>query len=94
MRVTYLRVALALAFAVAGWSIGRAQTAAPAVEIQINAIDSGRMDVVCVRGCGIEGMPQQAATPYIFRCGGDSATRCSVAIQDGRIAVRSTPFGK
>jgi hypothetical protein len=80
MRVTYLRVFLALALALAGWSVGRAQTTVAEFEIRIGAVDPGAINVYCFRGCNwSEALNSQNGGVTLYRCGSD-ADRCSLIV--------------
>ena len=88
MRLTALRVAVALGLVVAGWAVGKAQTLQPDFEFLVNA-PTGETTVECVRGCELAWVQRglnsdsKPMPTFTFKCGsggsGGSTTepRCS-----------------
>ena len=82
MRQTMIRVAVVLGLLGAGWSIGRAQSADPQVELIVRA-PAGETTIECVRGCTlawVERGVNPAARPmntFSFACSGPDVSRCS-----------------
>jgi hypothetical protein len=83
-----VRVALAGLLVIAGWSLGRAQSAQPDFEIVVNA-PVGETTITCKRGCNLawveRGIPDNVVKKdeFRFRCGGGGVERCSSATVGG-----------
>jgi hypothetical protein len=92
MRFTVKRVLLAGALVGVGWAAGRAQTAAPAFELLLEA-PAGQVTVQCVRGCELAWVERGVNpddTPkrtFTFGCKGPGVERC----RSGRIGGWTTP---
>ena len=82
MRAIALRVLVAVGLLVAGWSVGKAQTAVADFELTVDA-PGGKVSIDCRRGCDfthdvgrIDALPRPNTT-FTFQCG---AARCSATI--------------
>lgn len=85
MRTIVIRLAIAAAIALVGWSVGKAQTQIADFEMTITA-PPGRTVVECAKGCDFRfDMGDTSALPrpntrFTFECGGPSAAQCSATI--------------
>jgi hypothetical protein len=84
MTPVVVRVAIAMSIALAGWSVGRAQSQVADFEMTITA-PVGRTVVECSKGCdfrfdmGDTSLPRPN-TRFTFECRGQGAQNCSATI--------------
>lgn len=72
MRLAVLRIAVAFGLLIAGWSVGKAQTAVADFEIAID-VPRGDLKLICQRGCdwaksGTPSLPTITVTCETERC--------------------------
>lgn len=87
MKLTLVRIAVAVALLAAGWSAGRAQERARSGDFVI-AVEGevGTTTLQCVRGCTLQGerdLPLATKPPvpdYTFSCGGAFARSCRAVV--------------
>jgi len=77
-----VRLMIAVALIVLGWSVGRAQTAAPDFELVLTRHETGADTVACKRGCTLGYIDAGAVKPAPQGAGLTCKTerRCEVAL--------------
>lgn len=82
MKTVMIRTVVALAFLIAGWMAGRAQTSSPEFTLEIDA-PGGWTTVVCAKGCELQG-GRDLGVPgnipkanYYYACSGN---RCKATV--------------
>ena len=84
MRLTVLRVAVALGLVIVGWSVGKAQTTVADFEIAIDA-PRGDLKLMCQKGCDWAKDGATQLSTITFQC---QTERCRVTVNGhGRVML-------